>query len=874
MAHPFSDFEKYIGTPVEPFIIPIIPAKNADGTPTTLRPSSSLEPENLGKIPGLWYDDGWTGFGAWQNHRSTASNLRVWQGWQDKTGVAIPIGFITADVHAADIDSDKQEIVDAHVALLNKHLGTSMVVRCRNKSTRCVLFYKHEDHTAPIRKYRVAFIDKEGVKHAVEFLAGGQQVVAEGPHAKGEMHGWLHAIGLVEGYDELPVVNIEMINAWEQGARQWVRDQGFTLEKGSLPSRSDRAAAVSITNLMSPHRARDTDMLAKAIAKIDINDPKLASYDTWCALFRAMKAACGGEQAFYAEHILPWLLKNSENHEEDMQAKWDSFRDSQLGAEYVYAWAARFGFTEGIVAIAQELFEGIAGDTANTGGGEQTIDGDGGRSSPASALLAQPAGPIPPDDTHWLIANAFIAAYGARWRYNVDAKRWFTFDGLIWQPSETILETLGGMMSEQAAAILQRVNGPQGEARYRALTSMGNIASVRNLLQGRSEMVVSEEDFDAHPHLLNTPDGVIDLRAGAMSDPDPTLLMRQLTLCGPDWNLATYFNGGQDVYEQRCPRFFSVLRNIANDRVWVKDAIRVWYGYCLTGEIRHHGLFFVQGPPGIGKSQVLYVLFHLLRTYAKKLTDAFLSKNGGESKRFDMASVIGKRMLFKDETMLGMSWDEARVSDMASGEVLVAELKFGREVEFRNNGKICVVGNHRPHFIAGEAGGLTDRMLLLEAQGKKIRHTDEDIENYAAEIVDKEGPAILMWALEACIADYGPDGRQIYRKVMAPLAAAALGYTRENSLYRQWIDSGRMRAHPDADVDMIEAFEHFLEFAKSRNERSNLRLADFKQGVKAAFPELEFAKRTTRPHPNRSYIKGLGFPEVEFPVDGNVVRFQ
>jgi hypothetical protein len=54
MAHKFSDFEKYIGTPLQQFIIPIIPAKNADGTPTTLRPSSSLKPENLGKIPGLW----------------------------------------------------------------------------------------------------------------------------------------------------------------------------------------------------------------------------------------------------------------------------------------------------------------------------------------------------------------------------------------------------------------------------------------------------------------------------------------------------------------------------------------------------------------------------------------------------------------------------------------------------------------------------------------------------------------------------------------------------------------------------------------------------------------------------------------------------
>ena len=75
MAHPFSNFEKYADSPVGRFIIPIIPAKNADGTPTTLRPTSNLTPDQLGKIPGLWYDDGWTGFGGWQNHRSKPGTI-------------------------------------------------------------------------------------------------------------------------------------------------------------------------------------------------------------------------------------------------------------------------------------------------------------------------------------------------------------------------------------------------------------------------------------------------------------------------------------------------------------------------------------------------------------------------------------------------------------------------------------------------------------------------------------------------------------------------------------------------------------------------------------------------------------------------------
>ena len=84
-------------------------------------------------------------------------------------------------MHAGDVDCDKQEQVNDIIAILHEHIGPSMVVRCRHGSTRCVLFFKHKGHTAPIRKFRIAWIDKEGDKHALEFLAGGQQVVVEGP---------------------------------------------------------------------------------------------------------------------------------------------------------------------------------------------------------------------------------------------------------------------------------------------------------------------------------------------------------------------------------------------------------------------------------------------------------------------------------------------------------------------------------------------------------------------------------------------------------------------------------------------------------------------------------------------------------------------
>jgi hypothetical protein len=52
----YSDFEKYIIRRTSSYH----PRQNADGTPTTLRPTSNLTPEHLSEIPGLYYDDSWT----------------------------------------------------------------------------------------------------------------------------------------------------------------------------------------------------------------------------------------------------------------------------------------------------------------------------------------------------------------------------------------------------------------------------------------------------------------------------------------------------------------------------------------------------------------------------------------------------------------------------------------------------------------------------------------------------------------------------------------------------------------------------------------------------------------------------------------------
>ncbi len=735
MTHPPSDFRKYISTPFQSYILPIIP-KGA-----RLKADSKISQDQLGKIPGKYFPavGEWGGFYAWPANRTTSTALAHWQVWQKPTpdgcGVSIAIAIRTKVILAVDIDADDEEVANELELRVVCWLGPPGAIRRRHGSPRRVLFYGHNVRTMPVTKMRLEFkILATDQKAAIEILGDGQQVVIEGPHAKGAMHYWQDGIGLIEGFGTMSG-NLKTVDHFDQlmlHLKQWVEeDDRFQRVTMKLPTHGERDEAISISDLMSPHAAKDKDLLARAIAKIDINSPKLASYDRWIALFRAMKAACAGDDAFYAEHILPWLMKHPDNADggvEKMESHWHSFTTSSIGADHVYQVAASFGFTEGL-PNAQDIFAGrpLPADTAQASatpaerestdqGSPASSDSSGaaGAAGAGSASGGPPPGPIPPSDTNRAIACSFTDQIAiTRWRWNPDRKLWYSYDEArgIWRVDETLVSQLGAYMSAEARGILA-TPGAQATQRARNLESAGAIFAVERLLRTMPELLVFERDFDAQPHLLNTPSWVVDLKTGRFHPHAPEYLMRQQTLVDPNleaWvppevlmddekpaNIARLV----EHMQRWMPRLLKTFQNI--DGTNHKDGRRDWviptmggvYGYILIGEIRHAGIFFLEGEPGLGKTQVWEVPYHILATYAAQINADFISKNG-VGHRFDLSTIIGKRMLFLDETWMGMTYDEARMSNIGSGSKLTCEIKFGREaVDFVNRAKLCISGNH------------------------------------------------------------------------------------------------------------------------------------------------------------------------------------
>jgi len=211
--HPIkaTNFLKYADTPLQRYILPIVPAG------ATLKETSGLTPAHLGKIPGVMSGQNgeWVGFPAWQNNVATKSMLMAWQTWQTQWKIVIPLGLRTGDmIVVIDFDVENETYLNAARDVAERHLGVTPVVRRRDGSIRCVLIYRRKAGTQPITEFAGAYIDEQGQKQLIETLGTGQQVVLEGPHAKCKMHYWEGDRELVDHLDEIPEITSEMVSAF------------------------------------------------------------------------------------------------------------------------------------------------------------------------------------------------------------------------------------------------------------------------------------------------------------------------------------------------------------------------------------------------------------------------------------------------------------------------------------------------------------------------------------------------------------------------------------------------------------------------------------------------------------------------------------
>ncbi|WP_431283161.1 phage/plasmid primase, P4 family [Humitalea sp. 24SJ18S-53] len=406
--------------------------------------------------------------------------------------------------------------------------------------------------------------------------------------------------------------------------------------------------------------------------------------------------------------------------------------------------------------------------------------------------------PEPPEHSDDALALAFSDRYLGHWLFCAEWGAWLAWDGSRWAFDKTRnVDDLARVICREAAAkAAHTTHGGQEHALAR-IASRQKVAAVVMLASADRRHARKADDFDADPWVLNTPDGVVDLKTGERRPHAGGDLFTKVTAVAP---------GGD------CPRWLRFLAEILRDDAEALAYVQRWAGYALTGSTREHAFMFLYGPGGNGKSVLLNTLAHVMGDYATSADMDLFTVNSGNSHPTGLADLRGARLVLAQETEQGRALAEAKIKGMTGGDRQKARFMRQDFFEFLPVFKLVMAGNHRP-VIRNPDDAMRRRLHLLPLTYKP-EAPDRDL----AEALRDEAPGILAWAIAGCLAwqrDRLGD--------CAVMRAATGEYFAEQDLVAQWLTE---RCEPSrGEVPSTALFRDWQVYAKDRGEEAGTQKA-------------------------------------------------
>lgn len=344
------------------------------------------------------------------------------------------------------------------------------------------------------------------------------------------------------------------------------------------------------------------------------------------------------------------------------------------------------------------------------------------------------------------MADALIAACAADWRYVHDLDTWLRWDGVVWRR-----DMVGGVLRE-ARAVVEEARASidaigDDKAQRKALTAWTARQSTRALeAQVRIARVdprvsLLAERLDAHPMLLATPSGVVDLATGRTRPAARELLLTRCTAAPYDPTAASDAWGGF-IAQVTC--------GDAALAAWLQQAA----GMTLIGDQRQQVAIFCHGLGSNGKTTFLDALAAALGDYAAKAAPDLVTVSRFDRHPTEVMDLAGKRMVVIDEFRGGAALDESRIKRLTGGGRTKARAMGKDFVEFPNTWQLWMDGNSRP-TVHGQDDGIWRRLRLVPWH-LRVAEADRDL-SLPRKLAEAR-PAILRWAVDGCRA-YLASGR-------------------------------------------------------------------------------------------------------------------
>jgi putative DNA primase/helicase len=228
----------------------------------------------------------------------------------------------------------------------------------------------------------------------------------------------------------------------------------------------------------------------------------------------------------------------------------------------------------------------------------------------------------------------------------------------------------------------------------------------------------------------------IDLRTGAIRPPDPLDYMTKSTaVCAADPGTPA-------------PLWAEFLDRITAGDVELQNYLQRVAGYCLTGSVHEHVLFFLYGTGANGKSVFVNTLLGISGDYAFTIGTELLMVSNSDRHPTEIARLRGVRLAVGSEIEIGKTWAESKIKALTGGDRLQGRYMRQDFFEFDPQFKLVIVGNHKPS-LRGVDEAIRRRLHLIPFT---VTIPPEERDPGLFDRLKAGWPAILRWMINGCLA--------------------------------------------------------------------------------------------------------------------------
>ena len=390
------------------------------------------------------------------------------------------------------------------------------------------------------------------------------------------------------------------------------------------------------------------------------------------------------------------------------------------------------------------------------------------------------------------LGNLFAECFKQRLRFCVDNQQWYIYNNGVWRldkgeiKTQENMQTLLMMLPWYGDEIQTDDNKEVVEKYVKFIHKSSTDVVLRRCINTSKNMMTIElTEFDSNPYLLNTTNGVYDLRTGQRVENKPELYLTKKTNTYPAHALT-----------QPCERWYQFIDEIMSHDKEKAAFLQRALGYSIFGVNREECMFLAYGAKTRnGKGTLMSTLQKALSSgYMESVdTDLICVDKRGKIKDFNapqpaLRKIVGSRIVTMSENERDVLLASAAVKSITGRDELTTRGLHENPISFVPQFKMWLSTNYLP-AVNDDTVFKSDRIWVIEFNETFVSKDkrDDKLKEYFEKAENL--PTILKWLMDGC-KDYLENGLNPPKCVLDATKAYRDAYDRVGLFIKECCELG------------------------------------------------------------------------------------